>query len=132
MRKPCSADRTIRLWDPAAGKEVAVLRGHEKKVEWLSYSPDGQRICSLDGETGRLWDATTGQAIAVLGGPVKRLNVLFTPDSRRLVIGLDNKVCLMIPPNRPCQVRRRYRRPAHGHVASEGNRNRNLARGGAL
>ena len=76
------------------GKKWPCLRGHEKPVEWLTYSPDGQRICSLDGESGRLWDATTGRAIAVLGGPVRDFTALFTPDSRRLVIGLDRQVCL--------------------------------------
>ena len=73
-----SADKTIRLWEPASGKEVAVLLGHEKPVEWLSYSPDGQRICSLDGQSGRLWDATTGRAIAVLAGPVSEVTAIFT------------------------------------------------------
>ena len=80
-----SADKTIRLWEPASGKTVEVLRGHEKPVEWLSYSPDGQRICSLDGESGRLWDATTGRAVAVLGGHARNFTALFLPDGRRLV-----------------------------------------------
>ena len=64
-----SADKTVRLWDPAPGKVAVSCAGMSKPVEWLSYSPDGQRICSLDGESGRLWDATTGRAIAVLGRP---------------------------------------------------------------
>ena len=89
-----SADMTIRLWEPGSGKEVAAMLGHEKPVEWLSYSPDGQRICSLDGQSGRLWDATTGRVIAVLAGPVTKATAIFTPDSRRLVIGLDRQVCL--------------------------------------
>jgi eukaryotic-like serine/threonine-protein kinase len=89
-----SADKTVRLWDRASGKEAAVLRGHEKPIEWLTYSPDGQRICSLDGESGRLWDDNTGRVIAVLAGPVSKMTATFTPDSRRLVIGLDHQVCL--------------------------------------
>jgi WD40 repeat protein len=43
-----SADRTIRLWDPEGAKPVAVLRGHERPVEWLAYGPDGRRLCSTD------------------------------------------------------------------------------------
>jgi WD40 repeat protein/tRNA A-37 threonylcarbamoyl transferase component Bud32 len=89
-----SADKTIRLWEPASGKELAVMLGHEQPIEWLTYSPDGQRICSLDGMSGRIWDATTGRLIAVLGGPVRPTAAIFTPDSRRLVIGLDRQVCL--------------------------------------
>src|SRR5207248_2938875 len=39
---------TIRLWDVAAGKEVAVLRGHDAKVtpRALVFSPDGTRLAS--------------------------------------------------------------------------------------
>ena len=86
-----SADKTVRFWDPATLKEVAVLRGHENSVDWLYYSPDGLRICSVGGGSARLWDATTGRPVAVLGGPVRRLGVIFTPDSRRLVIGIDRE-----------------------------------------
>jgi eukaryotic-like serine/threonine-protein kinase len=93
-----SADMTLRLSDPATRKEVAVLRGHEKPVDWLYYSPDGLRICSVGGGSARLWDATTGRPVAVLGGPVRRYAVIFTPDSRRLVIGLNRELCVYDAP----------------------------------
>ena len=86
-----SADKTVRLWDPVTLKEVAVLCGHETPVDWLYYSPDGLRICSVGGGSARLWDATTGRPVAVLDGPVRRSGVIFTPDSRRLVIGIDRE-----------------------------------------
>jgi eukaryotic-like serine/threonine-protein kinase len=86
-----STDKTLRLWDPATLKEVAVLRGHENPVDWLYYSPDGLRICSVGGGSARLWDASTNRPVAVLGGPVRRFGVIFTPDSRRLVIGIDRE-----------------------------------------
>src|SRR3954469_6788235 len=41
-----------------------------------------------------LWDAITGQAVAVLGGHAENFTALFMPDGRRLVIGLDRRVCL--------------------------------------
>ena len=86
-----STDKTLRLWNPATLKEVAVLRGHENPVDCLYYSPDGVRICSVGGGSARLWDAVTGREVAVLGAPVRRLGVIFTPDSRRLVIGIDRE-----------------------------------------
>jgi WD40 repeat protein/tRNA A-37 threonylcarbamoyl transferase component Bud32 len=89
-----SADKTIRLWEPASAKAMAVLLGHEQPVEWLTYSPDGRFICSLDGRHARLWHASTGRAIAVLTGPVNKMTAIFTPDSRRLVIGLNGQVCV--------------------------------------
>jgi eukaryotic-like serine/threonine-protein kinase len=86
-----SSDKTVRLWDLATLKEVAVLRGHENPVDWLYYSPDGLKICSVGAGAARLWDALTGRTVAVLGGPVKRFGVIFTPDSRQLVIGIDRE-----------------------------------------
>ncbi|MBV8506900.1 MAG: serine/threonine protein kinase, partial [Alphaproteobacteria bacterium] len=120
-----SADNTVRLWDPAAGrKEAAVLRGHEKPVEWLYYSPDGERICSLDGGSGRLWDATSGRAIAVLGGPVGHITARFTPDGRRLVMGLERQVCVSdATTGRPSAVLGSHERPVfHLAVSPDGKR----------
>jgi WD40 repeat protein len=51
-------DRTIKLWDTAAGREVFTLRGHTAAVGVLAFSLDGCRIISsgIDG-TARVWDA---------------------------------------------------------------------------
>ena len=37
-------DKTARIWDAATGKEIAVLRGHEDRVNSAAFSPDGSRI----------------------------------------------------------------------------------------
>jgi WD40 repeat protein/serine/threonine protein kinase len=89
-----SADKTIRFWDTVARREAAVLRGNDQAVRWLCYSPNGQRICSLVGESVRLWDVNASRMIVDVGGPVNPLTPLFTPDSRRLVLGLGPKVCV--------------------------------------
>jgi WD40 repeat protein len=53
-----SEDRTARIWDAATGKEITVLRGHERErsVTSAAFSPDGARIvtASMDG-TARIW-----------------------------------------------------------------------------
>jgi WD40 repeat protein len=41
-----SWDRTVRLWNLAAGVEVAVLSGHSGKVQALAFSPIGQVLAS--------------------------------------------------------------------------------------
>jgi tricorn protease-like protein len=73
-----SHDRTIRLWDLAAGKEVAVLQ-HPNPVVSLSFSPDGRilaagtgsddpkrdQIIPLHGQV-KLWEMATGKELPAL------------------------------------------------------------------
>ena len=43
---PASLDRTIRLWEAAAGKEVRILRGHRAWIDAVAWSPDGKWLAS--------------------------------------------------------------------------------------
>jgi small GTP-binding protein len=63
------ADGTLRLWEAASGRELAVLEGHTGSVRSVSWSPDGARLLSggADG-TVRLWEAASGRELAVLEG----------------------------------------------------------------
>ena len=35
------ADQTVRIWDPARGREVLSLRGPRDRVDGVAFSPDG-------------------------------------------------------------------------------------------
>ena len=51
-----SSDRTVRVWDVAAGKELLVYSDHEGEVDALAWSPDSTRIASAgDDQTVHIW-----------------------------------------------------------------------------
>jgi len=51
-------DKTLRIWDVATGREVAVLHAHEYTITGITFSPDGDFVASgaLD-NTIRFWDS---------------------------------------------------------------------------
>jgi WD40 repeat protein len=63
-------DGTIRLWDPAASKEVRRLgEASSETFDALTFSPDGKLIVgrSTD-QTARIWDVGTGKEMCRLSG----------------------------------------------------------------
>jgi hypothetical protein len=88
-----SFDQTVRIWDAAAGKQLAELAGHEDSVWDAAWSPDGTRIVSAAADqTARVWDAATGRQIAVLSGHSGTVrSVAFSPDGRRIVTASEDQ-----------------------------------------
>jgi WD40 repeat protein len=73
---------TVRLWDVATGKALAVLPGHGP----VRFSPEGKYLAfsSTDG-TVHLWEVTTRQARLVLDGRLPQpVSLSFSPDGSRI------------------------------------------------
>ena len=87
-----STDKTVKVWDPATGKETLTLNGHSDSVNSVSFSPDGKRIVSgSDDNTLKVWDAATGLEILTFAGHSDRVwSVSFSPDGKRIVSGSDD------------------------------------------
>jgi WD40 repeat protein len=89
-----SFDKTIRLWDVAAGKCTAVLKAFASDqdlfVESVAFSPDGKTLASSGSWDGgiTLWDVSQGTSRAVLKGhSFAVLAVAYSPDGKTLISG---------------------------------------------
>ena len=58
------ADRTVRLWDVATGKELREYAGQEDLVRGVAFSPDGRFILSASHDhTAWLWPIDAGTVV---------------------------------------------------------------------
>jgi WD40 repeat protein len=87
-----SADKSVRLWDVVAGRDLRRMIGHTASVWCVAFSPDGSRLLSggKDG-TVRLWEVDTGREVRALEGHAELVSAIaFSPDGRRALSASDN------------------------------------------
>ncbi len=87
-------DRTVRLWDPNAGREVRTLYGHAGHVRCLAYSADGRLLASgSEDHSVLVWDTATGRPEATFRGHRDFvMGLAFQPDGRLASGGIDRLV----------------------------------------
>jgi WD40 repeat protein len=82
-------DRTLRVWEVAAGREVLRFRSPVRAVTAIGASGDGLRVAVGDSEGGiHVYHPRNSSYSPVLRahqGPVRAL--AFSPDGRRLISG---------------------------------------------
>lgn len=83
-------DRTMRVFDLAAGREAACWRA-PSEVTGLAWLPDGGTLVVTHSRSVVLWDTTRGRATAKLKGHTRRINdVAVAPDGRTLCTASDD------------------------------------------
>ncbi|MCC6417482.1 MAG: WD40 repeat domain-containing protein, partial [Gemmataceae bacterium] len=89
-----SGDRTVRLWDSAAGKELRRFAGHTDEVTCVAFTPDGRWVVSGSRDrTVRVWDADTGREVSHFTGHTDRVRaVAVSPDGTRVASAGDDAI----------------------------------------
>ena len=101
-----SADRTVRLWDCATGKELRRFVGHEDSVWFVAFADGGKKLISASGTwhrnyadtSVRLWDVSTGLEIRKLMEHKHRTSpaaAALSPDGRTLAFGARGTIRLL-------------------------------------
>jgi WD40 repeat protein len=64
-----SLDKTLVLWDLAAGKELGTFTGHSDAVMSVAIAPDGRNALSGSaGGTLKFWEVSTGKELRTFMG----------------------------------------------------------------
>ncbi|HWQ32822.1 MAG TPA: protein kinase [Blastocatellia bacterium] len=91
------ADRSVRLWDLATRKELAVFRGHSGDIFDAYIFPDNRKlITSSTDQTVRVWDIAAAMQPEILRGHTDHiLTAAFSPDNRHVVTAGKDRTAII-------------------------------------
>ncbi len=86
-------DNTVEVWDVAANCLLHILRGHEKPVLDVAFSPDDQLLASGSfDKTIKVWNVTTGHLLHTFHKHENTVRgVAFSPNGHLLASGSDDR-----------------------------------------
>lgn len=84
-----SGDKTLIVWDLAAGQIRFVLTGHHDEITAVAITPDGkQAVSGSKDKTLKLWDLEIGKEKATLISQSNLVNsIVITPDCKQAISG---------------------------------------------
>jgi WD40 repeat protein len=89
-----AAGGTVRVWEAATGKEIALVESHWRAPSAVVLSPDGKTAVSWAADrVVRRWDAQTGKPLGSFPAPAGTRLATFSPDGRTVALAnADNTV----------------------------------------
>lgn len=102
------ADRAIRIWEVATGKQLALIEDHADWIFDLAFSPDGKRLASASRDkTSKVFDVAKKESLVTFPGHAETVYaVVFTPDGKQVATGgADNQIRFWNPDDDGKQVR---------------------------
>ncbi len=89
------ADRSIRVFDVASGKQEILIEDHADWVVGLAWSPDGAKLASASRDkTSKLFNAANGESLMTYSGQGDQIfSVAFSADGKLIfTAGADKKI----------------------------------------
>jgi WD40 repeat protein len=108
-----SEDKTIRIWDAQAGKEIHRLIGHTDYVRSVAFSPDSLWIASASDDT--TVRVSSSKTVKLTGHRNWVRSVAFSIDGSQIISGSDDRtIRIWAAPRKPLQITTLHlsRRPA--------------------
>lgn len=92
-----SADKTIKLWEVATGREIRSCLGSVGTVHQLAFGPDGKHLASIDAEYKlKLWEVESSKEIHTIElADDEILSVVFSPDGKLVVTGTEKNHAIL-------------------------------------
>jgi WD40 repeat protein len=95
-----SYDKLIKVWDIIQGRTIASFPAHSNDINAINYSPNGRYIVSAAGDnTIKVWNAYDFSLLNTIKRPEAELDVIFTPDSKKLVAGGNDSLVKILDLN---------------------------------
>src|SRR5262249_19108098 len=75
-------DQTVRLWQVASGREIALFTGHVQPVVGVVLAPNGTWLASTDYCDIRFWDVKAGKQTRCISAPTAVDHLALSPDGK--------------------------------------------------
>lgn len=87
----------VAVWAAGATRPCWLVRGHNRPVDALAFSPSGRLLASTSADPGiRLWEVVTGREVCSLPLDASRFRrvLAFAPDGKGLLVAEWGDVCV--------------------------------------